>query len=132
MTSANGLSSIIGGQAFPAVPSKITFWTGAPSVFTNTINGAMTNAQTPLPLSTATTSSWGSSGLLQVDQEVMQYTGVTAGLTTIKVTQGQYGSIAQAHSNGASINSLGYGQLAVYCNGAQQAAGGGRGGPAGQ
>jgi hypothetical protein len=121
VSSANNSSSFLGGQFYPATPSKVTFWTGAPSVFTDTLNGAVTNAATSIVLNTATTSTWGSSGYLLIDQEVVQYTGVSAGQTTITISRGQYGTLAQAHNNAATTYSIGTGQMAITCNGSNQA-----------
>lgn len=115
ITSVNGVNST-GGLLIPARPSKITYWVGAPTIFSTTLNGAVTNSATSLTLTAATTSAWGSSGYLMVDQEVMQYTGVTSGLTTITVARAKFQTVAQAHSNGAPVVLVGNGQLQVVCN----------------
>ena len=115
--SVNGSTNLNGGALFPSVPSRVTYWIGAPAVFVDTLGAAAGVGDTALTLGTATTSAWGNSGYILVDQEVMKYAGVSAGQTTINVTRGQYGTIAQAHSNGATAGSVGTGQLGIKCNG---------------
>ena len=116
ITGANGVAST-GGLLFPAQPSKITYWVGAPSIFSTTLNGAVTNNATSITLNNATTSAWGSSGYLMVDQEVMAYSGVSAGQTTVTVTRAKISTLGQAHSSGATVMLIGNGQLQVVCNG---------------
>jgi len=113
----NGKTNMNGGAAFPAVPSRVTYWIGAPAVFTGALNAAAGANDSTLTLAAGTTSTWGSSGYIMVDQEVIKYTGVSAGQMSISVTRGQYGTVAQAHSIGAAIASVGTGQLGIKCNG---------------
>ena len=113
----SGKSNMNGGAAFPAVPSRVTYWIGAPAVFTGALGASAAATDTTLTLAAATTATWGSSGYIIVDQEVMKYTGVSAGQTAISVTRGQYSTLAQTHANGASVSSVGTGQLGIKCNG---------------
>jgi hypothetical protein len=115
--SVNGSTSLSGGALFPAVPSKVTYSVQAPTVLTDTLGAAMAAGDTSITLAAGTTSSWATGGCLQVDQEIICYSGtLTAGTTTVTVTRGQYGTLAQAHSNGATLYSVGTGTFGALCN----------------
>jgi hypothetical protein len=120
ITSTGASSNLNGGALFPAVPSRVTYWVGAPAVFTNTLGAVLSNGASTMTLGSATTSAWPSSGYLMVDQEVMFYFGVSSGQTSISISRAQFGTIAQSHSNGAAVSSVGNAQLGIKCNGVVQ------------
>jgi len=68
-----------------------------------------------MTIKTPTTSAWPSTAFLQIGQEIVKATGVTAGLTTLTISRGQYGTLAQAHSNGATYTSVGHGTYNAVC-----------------
>ena len=118
LSSANGSTNLNGGALYPAVPSTVSYLVQAPTVLTNTLAASMAAADTSMTVATPTTSSYASGGCFQVDQEVVCYSGaLTAGTTTIAVTRGQYGTLAQAHGSGATLASVGTGSMSAGCNG---------------
>lgn len=117
LTYVNGSNNLNGGAIYRPVPSTVSYLVAAPTVLTDTLGAAMASGDTSITLAAGTTSSWANNGCLQVDQEIVCYSGTPAvGTTTLTVTRGQYGTLAQAHSNGATLSSVGTGTFYTACN----------------
>jgi hypothetical protein len=79
------------------------FGTGATTL--PTLNGAITNSQTSITISTTT--GMPGSGTLWIDSEAMTYTGITA--TTITgLTRAAYGTTPNAHNNAALVSTTNF------------------------
>ncbi|HET7104099.1 MAG TPA: hypothetical protein VFI20_08420, partial [Terracidiphilus sp.] len=119
--SVNGDSNITGGHMFPAAQSQIGWLiSGGTPIFTNTLAAAMGTGDTTLTLATPTDSTWSASGYIQIDDEVISYSGETLGATTLTIQRAKYGTIAQTHANGAAITSVGVGSVWTSCNSISQ------------
>jgi Pectate lyase superfamily protein len=113
----NGSTNLNGGLIYPAVPSTVSYLVQAPTVLTNTLGGAMAATDSSMTVSVPTTNAYASGGCFQVDQEIVCYSGaLTVGSTSIAISRGQYGTMAQAHANGATLSSVGTGVFYVTCN----------------
>jgi len=117
LTSWRGSANLKGGALYPAVNSTVVAVVGGNTVWTDTLSAAMTSGDATMKISTPTSSAWPSTAYLMVDQEIVKATGVTAGLTTLTVSRGQYGTLAQSHSSAAPYSSVGHGNLSILCNG---------------
>ena len=121
LTSANGSTNLNGGYLYPAVASEATVVASAPTVFTNTLNGALAAGDTAMTLTTPSTSIYANGGCFQVDQEILCYSGTPAvGTTAFTITRGQGGTLAQPHSSGATLSSIGTAGMYIKCNGVNQ------------
>jgi hypothetical protein len=67
-----------------------------------TLTGAVDATQTTGFTLTQTGSSWPNSGYMQVEDEVIRYTGISSGALT-GVQRGQFGTVAAPHAAGAAI-----------------------------
>ncbi|MDX2165305.1 MAG: hypothetical protein SFW07_07830 [Gammaproteobacteria bacterium] len=74
--------------------------TGTTSSATSTLNGALTNSATTIPV--VSTSGYTSPGAFQIDSEVIYYSGIS-GNTFTGVVRGINGTTAAAHSSGAIV-----------------------------
>jgi hypothetical protein len=121
LIAVNGSTNLTGGVLYEAKPSILKIHTQAPAVISDTLGAAQLAGDTTLTITTPTTSVWGSSGYIQVDQEIEEYTGVTSGLTTINVTRGLgatlWTTLAVAHNNGDPYTTIGTGYMQVGCDG---------------
>jgi hypothetical protein len=115
IASYRGLVNLTGGTMYAAVPSVVSVLAKGPVVWTDTLAGAMAIGDGTMTIKTPTTSAWPSTAFLQIGQEIVKATGVTAGLTTLTISRGQYGTLAQAHSNGATYTSVGHGTYNAVC-----------------
>ncbi len=113
----NGSANLNGGALYPAVPSTISYLVQAPAVLTNSLAGALAITDTSLTLNVPITSSYASGGCFQIDQEIVCYSGaLTAGATTVNISRGQYGTLAQSHASGAAVSTVGTGVFYAICN----------------
>ncbi len=113
----NGSTNLNGGALYPAVPSTISYLVQAPTVLTNTLALTMAATDSSMTVTVPTTSAYASSGCFQVDQEIVCNSGaLTAGSTTIAVSRGQYGTLAQAHASGTTVSTVGTGSFYAACN----------------
>jgi hypothetical protein len=115
ITSYRGSTNLNGGAMYPATSGTVAVLAKGPVVWTDTLAGAMTSGDGIMTISKPTTSAWPATAYLQIDQEIVKATGVTAGLTTLTITRAQYGTLAQAHSNGATYTSVGHGSFNAGC-----------------
>ena len=119
--SVKGDYNINGGHLFQAVPSRLSVTVGGgAAMFTDALSGAITSGSSSATLSTATTSSWESSGYLRIDQEIIYYTQSTGSTTITLAGRGIDGTTPMAHASGAAIYGVGRGNVQAYCNGAVQ------------
>jgi hypothetical protein len=123
LSACAGSTNMNGGALYAAVPSKITITTQGPAITTDTVAVAQASTDTTLSITTGVPSTWLSTQLLLVGQEIEQCSGCTAGQTTITVTRHVGGTIAQSHSSGTAYYTIGSASLIVSCNGATEATG---------
>ena len=125
LVSVWGGSSIVGGREFAATPSTISFVIseGTPLI-SNTLNGALAAGDTSMTLTIPSTSIYAANGCFQIDQEFICTTGgaPSVGTTVFTITRGNYGTLAQAHSNGAAVVSVGTAGMYITCNSVNVAA----------
>jgi len=118
--SANGSTNLNAGYGgiVQAAPSIVTVAAQSPTVVSNTLNGSILSTDTSIVMNSASTSAYPAAGCFLIDQEVICYSGTpTVGTTTFSpVTRGQWGTTAQAHSNGAASPLVPIGRLNVICN----------------
>ena len=115
----NGSSNFQGGLLFPALQSTITYTMNAPPVWADTLNGSLTSVATTCVLTTGALSSWNAGGYFLVDQEILGYTAgpPSPGTTSFTCTRGNFGTIAQAHSSLAAVQSVPTAEFVTKCNG---------------
>lgn len=115
ITSYRGSTNLNGGAMYPAVPSTVAVLAKAPAVWTDTLGASMTAGDTSMTITTPTTSAWPSTAYLQIGQEIVKATGVTAGQTTLTIVRAQYGTLAQSHSSGTTYTSAAHGAFNATC-----------------
>ena len=121
----NGSSNFQGGNLFPAKQSTITYTMNAPPIWTDTLNGSLSSGTTTCVLTTGALASWNAGGYFLVDQEVLGYTAgpPSPGTTSFTCTRGNFGTIAQAHSSLATVQSVPTAQFITKCNGSDVSTG---------
>lgn len=117
MQDYQGSVTFPGGKTFPAAYGTETFTVEAPPVWTDTLNGSLTSTATTCVLTNGALSSWQANGFFIVDQEILGYSGTpSVGTTSFTCTRGNFGTLAQAHNNGATVASIATGQWITKCN----------------
>lgn len=117
LSSWRGSANLKGGSLYAAVNSTVAAVVAGNAVWSDTLAAAMTSADTTMKITTPTTTAWPPTAYLMIDQEIVKATGVTAGQTTLAISRGQYGTLAQPHSNGSPYSSAGHGNLSISCSG---------------
>jgi hypothetical protein len=115
-TFPNGTGVYLGGRDFPTSYGVLQWTVQGPSVWTDTLNGLLTNVATTCTLTTFNTSTWQANGYFLIDQEILGYTGAVPGSNGFTCTRGNFGTIAQQHSNGAAVSSVGTTNFLTKCN----------------
>lgn len=101
-------------STFPTSYGLLQWSMNAPSIWTDTLNGALTNVATSCTITGSPSGSMVANGYFLIDSEILGY-GTIPGSSTFTCTRGNFGTIAASHSNGAAVSSAAVAQLITKC-----------------